>query len=363
MPDSPRKRVNWWFVFIGLLMLVLALLTLSKCHTLVETSIEINATPEQVWSVLTNFETYPEWNPFIKQISGTPEAGQTLSVTIEPPGGKSQHFTPRVLSAEPGHELRWLGQVGMARVFDGRHYFVIDTEGQPDGWVKFVHGESFEGLLVPFMAKQLDTKVRQGFEAMNQALAERIKVAYPALLPGSAAGFLYAPPGAVIYRLQPSMIERGAAGTAGYTSSIAYFTSGSESEVNLDGLGDQLIQAGFDLEHSETTVLGSRTDYYILPDGSLEVLLGHFTTIKQLADTMSAVGRPIFPEGFPAEFLVGDSYTGYRIELREFSRETASTFHADSPTAANAERAPLGEPAAGDDGDEADAGADETRTP
>ena len=34
--------------------------------------IEINAPPSRVWQVLTDFEKYPTWNPFIKKITGIP---------------------------------------------------------------------------------------------------------------------------------------------------------------------------------------------------------------------------------------------------------------------------------------------------
>ena len=35
----------------------------------IKTEIIINSKPEKVWNILTNFEKYPEWNPFIKSIS------------------------------------------------------------------------------------------------------------------------------------------------------------------------------------------------------------------------------------------------------------------------------------------------------
>ncbi|NCP84851.1 MAG: hypothetical protein GW809_05055 [Bacteroidetes bacterium] len=40
------------------------------------TSIQINASPEEVWNQLVNFKSYPEWNSFIKTINGTPEIGE-----------------------------------------------------------------------------------------------------------------------------------------------------------------------------------------------------------------------------------------------------------------------------------------------
>ena len=64
-----------------------------------ETEVTIRATPEQVWSVLTDFAQYPAWNPFIREASGEAKAGAHLTVRIKPPGGKEMTFRPTVLSA------------------------------------------------------------------------------------------------------------------------------------------------------------------------------------------------------------------------------------------------------------------------
>ncbi|MBI4544746.1 MAG: SRPBCC family protein [Gemmatimonadetes bacterium] len=37
--------------------------------------IDIEASAERVWQVLTDFAAYPEWNPFMRSISGTLEQG------------------------------------------------------------------------------------------------------------------------------------------------------------------------------------------------------------------------------------------------------------------------------------------------
>ena len=36
------------------------------------TEIEINASANIIWRIITDFEGYPHWNPFIKEISGIP---------------------------------------------------------------------------------------------------------------------------------------------------------------------------------------------------------------------------------------------------------------------------------------------------
>ena len=38
--------------------------------------IEIEATDEQVWQILTNFADFPQWNPFLRQASGEIEERQ-----------------------------------------------------------------------------------------------------------------------------------------------------------------------------------------------------------------------------------------------------------------------------------------------
>jgi len=53
-------------------------------------------------------------------------------------------------------------------LFDGEHYFRI--EPLSEARLRFHQGEIFTGLLVPLFARSLDGNVRQGFDAMNEAL-------------------------------------------------------------------------------------------------------------------------------------------------------------------------------------------------
>ena len=85
------------------------------------TAVEIDATPARVWEILTDFEAYPDWNPFIRRITGEPELGARLEVRIEPPGGRGMTFKPTVLELEPERVLRWLGRVLVPGILDGEH--------------------------------------------------------------------------------------------------------------------------------------------------------------------------------------------------------------------------------------------------
>ena len=134
--------------------------------------IEINATAEHVWQILTDFPALKDWNPFIPSIEGEPLADEKLRVRIEPPGGMGMSFSPTVLKAEPGVELRWIGRVLMPGLFDGEHSFTIEQLG--NGRVRFVQREKFTGVLVPLMGLMgVYKSTAAGFAAMNQALKER----------------------------------------------------------------------------------------------------------------------------------------------------------------------------------------------
>jgi hypothetical protein len=140
------------------------------------TEIEIDAPAERVWGVLTDFAAYPQWNPFIRTISGKPSTDERLEVRLEPPESRGITLRPRVLSAEPHHQLRWLGHLLVPGLFDGEHSFII----QPlqENRVRFVQSEAFRGLLVPLFARSLDKNTRRGFEKMNRALKERAEVPF-----------------------------------------------------------------------------------------------------------------------------------------------------------------------------------------
>jgi len=138
---------------------------------LLRTEIDINASGERVWRVLTDFSAYGEWNPFITSISGEVRRGARLKVRVQPSGGRGMTFRPTVLAADRNRELRWVGRLLFPGIFDGEHAFLITP--LENGRVRLRQQETFRGLLVPLLRRLLDGQTRAGFEAMNRALKER----------------------------------------------------------------------------------------------------------------------------------------------------------------------------------------------
>jgi len=133
------------------------------------TEIQISATPERVWSILTDFDNYPQWNPFIKSINGEFQEGGQLEVVIQPPGGKSMTFKPICLKFIANKELRWLGKLGFKGIFDGEHIFEVKEE---NGKTSLIQREYFKGILVPLFWSQLKSNTKEGFELMNKKIKE-----------------------------------------------------------------------------------------------------------------------------------------------------------------------------------------------
>ena len=137
-----------------------------------QTEIIINATPEKVWNILMDFAKYPEWNPFVKEITGSQQVGGQLRVTLNNGKGTSV-FAPTVVTNKADEVFEWLGSIPLG-LFKGQHLFAIEKINSTQ--VKFIHSEQFSGLLAGIIMSQIGETTRNGFIAMNKALKERAEV-------------------------------------------------------------------------------------------------------------------------------------------------------------------------------------------
>lgn len=140
-------------------------------HKQLRREIDIDATPDRVWSVLSDLAAYPQWNPFIVSAEGQATTGSRLTLRMQPVGARGVTLKPTVTQARPGRRLGWLGRVGVRGIFDAEHLFVIDP--REGGGTRLSQSERFSGVLVPFLAKSLDRHTLPAFAAMNTALKLR----------------------------------------------------------------------------------------------------------------------------------------------------------------------------------------------
>jgi hypothetical protein len=134
--------------------------------------VEIQATPDQVWAVLTDLAAYHEWNPFIIQAAGQAVPGSRLELHMRPPGRRRPTtFRPEVLEADPARRLRWLGRLLVPGLFDGEHSFTLQPTAP--GSTRLIQHEEFRGLLAPLLLAMIAKPTLAGFRQMNEALKAR----------------------------------------------------------------------------------------------------------------------------------------------------------------------------------------------
>ncbi len=138
------------------------------------TEIEIKASPEKVWEILTDLAKYPEWNPFLHHAVGSPTLGGKVDITFLQ-GSKDMTLHCKVVKALPHRLLAWKYHVIAPFLWNGVHSFTIDRLG--DKLVRFIDVEVFSGLLIPAQANSIETTSRQDFMSMDKALKQRAEKA------------------------------------------------------------------------------------------------------------------------------------------------------------------------------------------
>lgn len=138
----------------------------------IRTSIVIEAPPSAVWNVLSDFDSYPEWNPFVRSIAGSLAVGERLEVRIGAQGKKAMRITPIVTDVDAGKGFAWVGYLGSKSIFSGHHHF--DLQAMATG-TRFDHFEEFSGALSPVILGAIRKSTERGFDEMNSALKERVE--------------------------------------------------------------------------------------------------------------------------------------------------------------------------------------------
>ena len=148
-------------------------------------SYDIDASPEAVWSVLTDLEKFHFWNPFIRNARGSTELGGTVHVRVQSSLRVPLGFRARVYDREPNRRLRWRGHVAAPWLAFGDHSFTIEPLGEHRA--RLVQHETFTGVLPWLAERMLARETQRGFDAMNRALAERVRSAVaPTAIPSGA---------------------------------------------------------------------------------------------------------------------------------------------------------------------------------
>ena len=138
---------------------------------LYRTEFEIDASDEQVWAVLTDFESYPDWNPSLPAISGELSEGSVVSLTLGIPGRPNLKVKATLQEVTPKTRITWHGNVGGDWFFAGDREFAIQKLAEKK--VRFTHVEDTTGVLAPVFAMLMGAAQQRSHDALNESLRDR----------------------------------------------------------------------------------------------------------------------------------------------------------------------------------------------
>jgi uncharacterized protein YndB with AHSA1/START domain len=107
-------------------------------------SVDIQADPKTIWSLLTNAENYPKWNSTVISIDGKIALGEKIQLKsyLDP----KRVFKLSVKEVEPERRLVWGDAMGK------REYKLMHVSG---GQTSFSMTEKIGGPLFPLFAKMI----------------------------------------------------------------------------------------------------------------------------------------------------------------------------------------------------------------
>ena len=141
-----RRLVGALAAVVALLVLaLLASALLDRPAKAFNRSIVIDAPKQRVWQVLTDFDAYEQWNPYITRARGEARAGSTLELRIEPPGEEAIEASAEVLIVRAKRKLEWQRRRYLPGVLDLESTFRLFPLG--GGRVRVVYHGRYEGVL------------------------------------------------------------------------------------------------------------------------------------------------------------------------------------------------------------------------
>jgi hypothetical protein len=136
----------------------------------IEHRIGVQAPAEVIWEVITDLDSWKDWNPLYPRAAGAIRIGSQLDLTVALPGKTPQDIAVVVEDWVPNEQLHWRGRA-MGGLVKSLRYLEIVKLAEESCIVE--NGGIFGGLLGPRKVKPVGRAVYRGLMAMNEALKDR----------------------------------------------------------------------------------------------------------------------------------------------------------------------------------------------
>ena len=129
--------------------------------------VHIEAEPDRVWAVLTDFEHYGGWNPWLTEAKGAAEVGAAVDATVVL-NGRTRQASHRVTEVQAPHRFCWQDAGWFTLLAQGWRCRTMTAN--PGGGTDFRVELGIEGSFSGMEEKRYGQTLREGLKAETEAL-------------------------------------------------------------------------------------------------------------------------------------------------------------------------------------------------
>ena len=109
----------------------------------------VEATPDQVWPVLTDAGAWPDWDSGVTGVVGRVAVGEKISISVETNPGRA--FPVRATTLDAPHRMVFSGGMPLG-LFTGERTYTLSAEGSG---TRFTMREEYSGPLAPMIFRSI----------------------------------------------------------------------------------------------------------------------------------------------------------------------------------------------------------------
>lgn len=134
-------------------------------------TLDIAAPAETVWTVITDLDRYPEWNPFVVACRSTLQPGSPIDMRVRVLPFVAQPQRETIFEHAPGRLLSYgLAPLPLGALASRRSHVVESVAPER---ARYVSDFRLDGWLAPVVQGLLGRRLAAGFAAMSTAIKAR----------------------------------------------------------------------------------------------------------------------------------------------------------------------------------------------
>jgi hypothetical protein len=137
----------------------------------IDAALDIEASAETVWEVITDFARYGEWNPFISACSTTLKPGDPIDLQVHLSPSTTRPQREWMLTHTPGREFSYRMKPAPLGALRSRRSHQISVLAP--GRCRYDSHFELAGWLQPMVGALLGANLQRGFAGMNRGVKNR----------------------------------------------------------------------------------------------------------------------------------------------------------------------------------------------